>query len=776
LQLSRPRRKRHGRRFYTTPDSLARAIHEALRAQEQKHLTDGEKAKAQIRESYLAWLRGSCESVELLGLDLKDSQNVRLGQVYVPAVATGKAGSGKPESLREERHTLLLHRLGEESLYVPGAPGSGKSTFCRWLALLAAGGTLPDHPIPAPEGFRETLPDALRGPFPLLCRLREWGGREEGLSGKGHWTRAQLEESLSGWLDHTRPGGLTAAVFREELTDRRCLLILDGVDEVPETLPGGHLPRRNFITGLADALPEWLKRGNRVLLTSRPYGLRDDDRRLGLTVAELAELPDPLQDTFVRRWYAAADPQRAGEKAGGLLSHLAEREELAELRRNPMLLTALCVMWDQGQKLPQDFYRLYDAVTGQVLYKRYSTENERDRARFRLEAVALGMHCGLAAERITPDPEVDIEEIDRHLAAYSQSDVVTESGAADATGRREDLLSNSGLLLPQKRGRAAFYHQSFQEFLAAVRLRRIGVKPKDLLPHHAATPAWRRTLRFLFCAIADKDSPEAAIAGFESLRDHLEPARLQRDVNPALLFADCLEVAHGRRWNLERFAEPLRRACDHALGHLDPPERAQLWGTLGRLGLDDRPGVGLRDSLPDIAWVEVPAGAFLFGEEKRTETLPDFRIARYPVTNAQYQAFFDEGGYETDAWWEGLAERPEPARGAWTDPNQPRETVSWYEAMAYSRWLDARLRERGLLPKGSAVRLPTEEEWEKAARGSDGREFPWGEFASGRANIDETLDDAGPHYLRQTSAVGLYPAGASPCGALVWPAVSGNGV
>ena len=256
----------------------------------------------------------------------------------MPAVATRKAGSGKPESLREQRHTLLLHRLGEGSLYVPGAPGSGKSTFCRWLALLAAGGTLPDHPIPAPEGFRETLPDALRARFPLLCRLREWAGREEGLSGKGHWTRAQLEGSLSGWLDHTRPGGLTAAVFREALMAGRCLLILDGVDEVPETLPGGHLPRRNFITGLTDALSEWLKRGNRVLLTSRPYGLRDDDRRrLGLSVAELAELPDPLQDTFIRRWYAAADPPKASQKAGGLLQHLAEREELRELRQNPML-------------------------------------------------------------------------------------------------------------------------------------------------------------------------------------------------------------------------------------------------------------------------------------------------------------------------------------------------------------------------------------------------------------------------------------------------------
>ncbi len=76
----------HGRRFFTPPDSLAAAVLEPLRAEEQKHLSATEKAQAQIRDDYLAWLRATCESVELLGLDLKESQNVRLGQVYVPAV------------------------------------------------------------------------------------------------------------------------------------------------------------------------------------------------------------------------------------------------------------------------------------------------------------------------------------------------------------------------------------------------------------------------------------------------------------------------------------------------------------------------------------------------------------------------------------------------------------------------------------------------------------------------------------------------------------------
>ncbi|MEM7406274.1 MAG: SUMF1/EgtB/PvdO family nonheme iron enzyme [Pseudomonadota bacterium] len=171
---------------------------------------------------------------------------------------------------------------------------------------------------------------------------------------------------------------------------------------------------------------------------------------------------------------------------------------------------------------------------------------------------------------------------------------------------------------------------------------------------------------------------------------------------------------------------------------------------LGRLGLDDRPGVTLKDGLPDIAWCEVPAGEFMF-QDGETHTLPVFWISRYAVTNAQFQGFIDDDGYAEEQWWEDLAERIREPRGSrWSEPNRPRTDVSWIEAVAYCRWLSART--------GWPVRLPVELEWEKAARGTDGRVYPWGdEYRSGFANVDEKRFKDGSHYLDETAPVGLYP-------------------
>jgi formylglycine-generating enzyme required for sulfatase activity len=189
--------------------------------------------------------------------------------------------------------------------------------------------------------------------------------------------------------------------------------------------------------------------------------------------------------------------------------------------------------------------------------------------------------------------------------------------------------------------------------------------------------------------------------------------------------------------------------------------------------------VGLRpDGLPHIAWCEVPAGPFLMGSDKGQDReayddelpqhpvdLPAYSVSKYPVTNAQYAAFVQDGGYSESRYWTGAGWRwkgdragPETRRGVYDLPNHPVVNVSWYEAVAFCRWLTERLREAGVLGVDEEVRLPTEAEWEKAARGSDGRIYPWGNEADpNRTNCNDTGIDT-------TSAVGCFPGGASPYG------------
>lgn len=164
-----------------------------------------------------------------------------------------------------------------------------------------------------------------------------------------------------------------------------------------------------------------------------------------------------------------------------------------------------------------------------------------------------------------------------------------------------------------------------------------------------------------------------------------------------------------------------------------------------------------RIPLPDIDWVEIPAGPFRFQGEQTIE-LPRYFLSRYPVTNAQYQSFIDAGGYQDDRWWSDL-KKPELVASCWPQANRPRTDVDWYEATAFCRWLSAQW--------GVEIRLPTEVEWERAAAGAESRKYPWGdEYRPGLANVNETTNKDGLWNLGETTAVGVYAHGASTDGIL----------
>jgi formylglycine-generating enzyme required for sulfatase activity len=141
--------------------------------------------------------------------------------------------------------------------------------------------------------------------------------------------------------------------------------------------------------------------------------------------------------------------------------------------------------------------------------------------------------------------------------------------------------------------------------------------------------------------------------------------------------------------------------------------------------------------------VLVPAGEFVMGSEEYDNEKPrhrvhldGFHIDKYEVTNALYQRFMSATGHQAPAYW---------SDSTWNGAQQPVVGVSWHDADAYCRW--------------AGKRLPAEAQWEKAARGTDGRKYPWGEhWDASRANSGESK-------LGKTTAVGSYPRGASSYGA-----------
>lgn len=176
------------------------------------------------------------------------------------------------------------------------------------------------------------------------------------------------------------------------------------------------------------------------------------------------------------------------------------------------------------------------------------------------------------------------------------------------------------------------------------------------------------------------------------------------------------------------------------------------WPNPYLVGLNQLLGAPVKPPQPyEPETVSIPAGDFLMGslaadsmpvseQPQHQLMLPDYGIGRYPVTNGQYSEFLDHANYPIPRSWLGTS----PPRGK---EYHPIVNVSWHDALAYCQWLTKQT--------GRPYRLPTEAEWEKAARGLDGRRYPWG---------NDWKDHFCNHNGHSTTAVDAFPQGESPFG------------
>lgn len=220
--------------------------------------------------------------------------------------------------------------------------------------------------------------------------------------------------------------------------------------------------------------------------------------------------------------------------------------------------------------------------------------------------------------------------------------------------------------------------------------------------------------------------------------------------------AELIRRKRTRRLGCEAFMSFRRSYPNYDPYNLAPICEAEMFRDQQLPGIQTVPGAAKPEprlpqgfALPLLEWREIPALA------NNGKSSGAFSISRYPITNAQYETFLrDPDGYRNPRWWnfsrqarDWRARNPRPRPPRYRGADLPRESVTWYEAVAFANWLGARL--------GCAVRLPTKRQWRRAAGADDNRIYPWGnQFDSRNCNSRESM-------LRRTTPVTRYQHSAS---------------
>ncbi|MFQ6059444.1 MAG: NACHT domain-containing protein, partial [Anaerolineae bacterium] len=727
-------------------------------------------------------------------LQMREVVRLPTEEVFVPLKATPPTEL-RPERLAEEAERIrekvpiqeLLPR--HQRLVILGDPGAGKTTFLRYVALALAAG-------PEVTGKRLGVKaDWLPILFPIAAYAEK--------------LKDDPDLSLTDYLPQyfkARELPDLGALFRAEMEQGNCLFLLDGLDEVGS--PGDRLAAVKRVADLARRYPD-----NRVIVTSRMAGYHQAPLADDFVHLTIQPFDDEDIERFAHQWchaYETLDgvtPQaeeRARQRARQLVAEIHSDPNIVKLAANPLLLSILALIHYQGTRLPHqraELYRLCVEALAETWNRArglsgrpinlFLGERPLDE-RFVVDVlgpVAFWMH----EER--PERVVERRDLERVIAGRLQEhEQVSEPRARELADDFIQLMTEkAGLLVARGLDLFGFLHLTFEEYLAARYLVE-WLDYEEEVAQRAADPRWDEVIRLGAASLRGRYVARlveavlgAGLKGEALGRDVVLAGQCVLDVGPRVVGGQVVEVL------IPRLVETMQGL------EVPIPTRAEAGEVLDELGwLPDDPSTGSGRGLN--AWVHVPGGQVYLHRTERTETIPDLWMAKYPVTNAQYERFIEAGGYEKEdywleetgarRWWEKEG-RQQGQPWYWDDPRFGRNRrgypvvgVTWYEALAYCAWLNElleRVRAGEDVPDVELVMdlvdtpvqeitLPGEAEWVRAAggEGNDDR-YPWHPPAyapKGGSKLSvsqkEVLARAnvGESDLDHTTPVAMYPAGA----------------
>jgi formylglycine-generating enzyme required for sulfatase activity len=690
---------------------------------------------------------------------------------------------GRAEPGEAKRLSALAATIRHRRMVLLGDPGSGKSTFVTHLGLCLAA-----HAVDPQGGWIEKLPGWPKTEatlLPICVVLRDFARSPDLRLHPGALGPDALLGFLRGQLRRQNLD-FAAKPIEEALERGQALLILDGLDEI-----AGPEDRER----VRDAVQAFSQRyqGCRLLATCRTLSYQIGGARLaGLPSFELAPFDQAKIARFVEAWYEELG--RLGEvryedvkKKTEALQAAVRRPDILRLAPNPLLLAVMAVFHAHRGRLPDQRALLYEETIQLLLWNweqaraaeageepilrqllREAGRNDGDLYRT-LARRAFLVHRQGGGQGDGPADIGEIDLIEDLRLLHPKQSWDWAHAVLDAIRLR------AGLLIERTSGIFAFPHRTFQEYLAAAHLagkvnfatEALDLARRDLalgreilllaagkLAHHGNDVEKPLTLVDALCPVNTDDSELGwylyTLAG---------AILVEIGARTACTVAGGEEKCDRVRGRLVALIEQEK---------LRARERAAAGDVLAAIG-DPRFRGSLEYCLPAddmCGFVEIPEGPLLMGSDRAKDgqandgelpqhriELPDFLMARFPVTVAQFRAYL-----------EATHRKIEDERGLRAPDTRPVTWVSLDEALEYCTWLDNELRlmpglsdkVQRALDRGK-VTLPSEAEWEKAARGTDGRTFPWGDgWNPERANVKMSIGT--------TSAVGCFRGGRSPSG------------
>lgn len=491
------------------------------------------------RYHYSEYLTYQHRNFDVKGLTTQGIYTLELEDVFIdlglgPQTPDGAASTPirpMPKALREGRHSiweyLSSQQLKDHNLVVVGPPGSGKTTLLKYIAL---------HLV---SPSRRSAQAAQVDKLPILLFLRDYAAliRED-----PQYTLLQaVQDNLAKW-DNKIP----ADWFEMALKKQHCLVMLDGLDEVADVRV-----RWRVVAWVEQQMARY--HGNRFIVTSRPFGYRDNPLR-DATVLEVHPFTIEQVERFVHNWYLANevmsaqrdDPgvrMTAHEGAEDLLWRLRRAHVLLDMSVNPLLLTMIATVHRYRSSLPGRRVELYTEICEVFLGKRQQarglpsdlTPAQKQRV---LQPLAYTMMCQQRREiRLAEAVAVIDTPLDR----------VSPQTSGEAFLKM--IENTSGLLIEREAGLYSFSHLTFQEYLAAVHVS--DQKLENTLLKQVENSWWHETIR-LYAAQADATNIIKACL-----------SRSKPSIMALTLAMECLEEAREVRPELRNIFDRLEQSVEH---------------------------------------------------------------------------------------------------------------------------------------------------------------------------------------------------------------------